>query len=374
MSKTLLFTIIIAFLLSSAYSSAKNDSLWNKQPELTLSGFLDAYYVYDFNKPKGISRQTFLYNHNRHNEFNLNLALIKLGLQNDKYRANLALQTGTYANDNYAAEPGLLKSIFEANVGISLNRNNSLWLDAGVLPSYIGFEYAISSDNLTLTRSLLAENSPYFLSGAKLTYTASKKLEIAGLVLNGWQRIQRLQGNSMPSVGTQISYTPTKKTTINWSTFIGTDDPDSIRRTRYFNNFYGVFQISEKFNFIAAFDIGAQQKQKGSSAYHVWMSPIVILQFVLNDQWKASIRGEYYHDMNGVIIPTGTFKGFETSGVSLNFDYSPSKNVVCRIEGRWMNSKDFIFNSQSGPENNNYIIAASLAIKFEEMVSRKQIE
>ena len=245
MSKTLLFTITIAFLLSSAYSSAKNDSLWNKKPELTLSGFLDAYYVYDFNKPKGNSRQTFLYNHNRHNEFNLNLALIKLGLQNDKYRANLALQTGTYANDNYAAEPGLLKSIFEANVGISLNRNNSLWLDAGVLPSYIGFEYAISADNLTLTRSLLVENSPYYLSGAKLTYTASEKLEIAGLVLNGWQRIQRLQGNSMPSLGTQVIFTPSKKTTFNWSTFIGTDDPDSITRMRYFNNFYGVFQISE---------------------------------------------------------------------------------------------------------------------------------
>lgn len=356
MSKTLLFTLITAFLFFSANSSAKNDSLWNKKPELTLSGFLDAYYVYDFNKPKGNSRQTFLYNHNRHNEFNLNLGLIKLGLENEKYRANLALQTGTYANDNYAAEPGLLKSVFEANVGISINRSNSLWLDAGVLPSHIGFESAISSNNLTLTRSLLAENSPYFLSGAKLTCTASEKLEIAGLVLNGWQRIQRLQGNSMPSVGTQVSYTPTKKTTINWSTFIGTDAPDSLRRMRYFNNLYGIFQISETFNFIAAFDIGAQQKQKGSSAYDVWMSPIVILQFALNNQWKTSIRGEYYQDMNGVIIPTNTQNGFETSGVSLNFDYSPTPNVTCRVEVRWLNSKDFIFEPNNVPANNNYIV------------------
>jgi hypothetical protein len=50
-------------------------------------------------------------------------------------------------------------------------------------------------------------------------------LEIAGLIVNGWQRIQRLQGNSLPSFGTQINYSPTEKITFNWSTFIGTDDP-----------------------------------------------------------------------------------------------------------------------------------------------------
>ena len=66
---------------------------------------------------KGIARQAFLYNHNRHNEFNVNLGLLRLAVAHAKYRANVALQTGTYANDNYAAEPGLLKAIFEAKCG-----------------------------------------------------------------------------------------------------------------------------------------------------------------------------------------------------------------------------------------------------------------
>jgi hypothetical protein len=52
-----------------------------------------------------------------------------------------------------------LKNIYEANVGISLNKKNNLWVDAGVMPSHIGFESAISMDNWYLTRSLLAENS-----------------------------------------------------------------------------------------------------------------------------------------------------------------------------------------------------------------------
>ncbi|MEX1188433.1 MAG: porin [Bacteroidia bacterium] len=369
MSKFLYGTFIIVLFLFTTNLKAKNDSLWNKKPSLVLSGFLDIYYVYDFNKPKGNSRQTFLYNHNRHNEFNLNLGLIKLGLENSKYRANLALQTGTYTNDNYAEEPAALKSIFEANVGISLNKKNNFWLDAGILPSYIGFESAISADNLTLTRSLLAENSPYFLSGAKLSYSPSAKWNIATLVVNGWQRIKRLKGNTAPSFGTQFNFSPTNKTSLNWNTFIGTDDPDASRRVRYFNNFFGVVKVSKKINLIAAFDIGAQQKAKNSDAYTMWMSPIFIMQYAFTDVWKISIRAEYYQDEKGVIISPATPNGFQTVGASVNVDYSPNKNIVCRLEGRYLNSKDHIFEHYPKPSNSNFIIAASIAIKFEDIIS-----
>lgn len=184
------------FIFISCFSScvlfAQKDSIWQQKPTVNISGFLDVFYVYDFNQPLGTERQPFLFNHNRHNEFNLNLGFVKLGVEHSKYRANLALHTGTYSIDNYSAEPDLLKNIFEANVGLSLNKKNNLWIDAGVFASHIGFESAISSDNWTMTRSLLAENSPYFLSGAKLTHNPNNKWEIAGLIINGWQRIQRL--------------------------------------------------------------------------------------------------------------------------------------------------------------------------------------
>jgi hypothetical protein len=185
---------LISALLLSACQLRAQDSIWKQKPELRLAGFLEVFYAYDFNKPQGNSRQPFLYNHNRHNEFNLNLGYVKLGLEHTKYRANLALHAGTFVNDNYAAEPGVLKHVFEANVGLSLNKANNLWLDAGIFASHIGFESAVSIDNWTLTRSLLAENSPYFLSGAKLTFTPNSKWTVAALVCNGWQRIQRVQG------------------------------------------------------------------------------------------------------------------------------------------------------------------------------------
>jgi hypothetical protein len=361
---------LVIFCLLSSFLYAQNDSIWQQKPQLTISGFLDVFYVYDFNQPQGIERQPFLFNHNRHNEFNLNLGFVKFGLEHAKYRADFALQTGTYSNDNYASEPDVLKNIFEANVGLSLNKKNNLWIDVGTFASHIGFESAISSDNWTLTRSLLAENSPYFLSGAKLTYNPNDKWEIATLIVNGWQRIQRLQGNSLPSFGTQINYSPNEKISFNWSTFIGTDDPDSIRRMRYFNNFYGQFQFVKKFGLIAGFDIGTQQKSKGSSVYEIWFSPVLIGQFSINKNWKTAIRVEHYQDQTGIIIPTGTPNGFNTTGLSLNVDYEPIQNVVCRIEGRWLNSKDQIFESKNTFIDNNLIVATSISIRFSERLKK----
>lgn len=360
-----LLTWLVSFCLLTPVL-AQNESSWQEEPEINISGFLDIFYVYDFNEPQGTQRQPFLFNHNRHNEFNVNLAMMKLGLNNAKYRANLALHAGTYPNDNYAAEPGLLKTIYEANVGISLNKKNSLWLDAGVFSSHIGFESAISMDNMTLTRSLSAESSPYFLSGAKLTYSINDKWEFAAILTNGWQRIQRVEGNSLLSLGTQVNYHSTDKVTLNWSSFIGTDDPDSTRRMRYFNHFYGQFQLSNKFSLIAGFDIGIQQTSKGASTYDNWYVPIIIGQYSINDAWKFAVRVEYFHDETGVIIPTGTVNGFQTTGFSLNIDYSPVQNLMWRIEGRGFTSQDAVFENQSGMTNNNFFIGTSIAIKFKE--------
>ncbi|MCU0321492.1 MAG: porin [Chitinophagaceae bacterium] len=356
--------LFIIQMFLSVNSFAQKDSVVATKPVVELSGFVDIFYSYDFNKPKTNYRQNFLYNHNRHNEFNLNLGYLKLAVNHAKYRANFALHGGTYSNDNYASEPQTFQNIFEANAGISLNTKNSLWLDAGIFASHIGFETAVSIDNWTLTRSLLAENSPYYLSGAKLTFTPNKQWEIAALICNGWQRIQRVQENSLPSFGTQIKFSPTEKAMFNWSTFIGTDDPDSTRRMRFFNNFFGQFQINKKVSLIAGFDIGIQQQTKNSSQHEAWFSPVMIAKYAIAKKWATAFRAEYYQDKTGVLIATKTPNGFNTTGFSLNFDYLPTSTIACRIESRWLNSKDKIFERGNVLTNNNFLITSSLVVKI----------
>ncbi|KAA3440048.1 porin [Rufibacter hautae] len=350
-------------LLLGREAAAQTDSTWLQSPEVAVSGFVDVFYTYDFNKPQESYRQPFLYNHNRHHEVNLNLGLVKVAVTHTKYRANLALQTGTYANDNYAAEPGVLKNIFEANAGLSLNPKNTLWLDAGVFSSHLGFESAISLDNWTLTRSLVAENSPYFLTGAKLTYSPTSQLDLVAVVCNGWQRIERLEGNSLLSFGTQVNYRPNESTTLNWSTFVGTDTPDSTRRMRYFNNVYGKFQLTSRFGLLTGFDLGLQQQAKNSARHDVWIGPVLIGRYTLNQKWAAALRAEYYQDKTGIIIPSQMPDGFKTSGLSLNLDYTPVPNVAARLEGRWFHSPDLLFRREDGFTDQNVFVTASLALR-----------
>ncbi len=355
---------IFCLLLIGLSLTGQDDSSWQAKPIIHIQGQVETFYVYDFNQPATNYRQAFLYNHNRHNELNVNLAYLKFGVEQAKYRANLALQAGSYANDNYAAEPGLLKAVLEANVGIALNRRNTLWLDMGIMPSHIGFESAISFDNKTMGRSLLAENSPYFQSGIKLSYEGIQNLKLSVLLLNGWQRIQRLQGNSLPSFGTQITYTPSDKFSLNWSSFVGSDTPDSTRQIRVFNNFYSQIQVAEQVSMVLGFDVGLQQKAKQSATYYLWYSPVLIGQVALSRKCNMAARVEYYSDPNAVIIPTVNADGFKVLGSSLNLDYAPVSNILFRLEGRWFNSQDALFKVDSGYRKNNFLIGASCSARF----------
>jgi hypothetical protein len=334
-------------------------------PALKISGYAEAYYAYDFGQPESNTRPGFIYSHNRHNEVALNLGFIKASYDNGTVRGNLALMAGSYANANLAAEESTLKNIYEANVGVKLSKNANLWIDAGIFASHIGFESAIGKDCWTLTRSILADNSPYYESGAKLSYTSpSGKWFISGLVLNGWQRIQRVEGNKTLAFGHQLTYKPNGKVTLNSSSFVGNDKPNADKRMRYFHNLYGVFQLTEKFGLTVGFDIGAEQKSKDSESYSNWYSPVLIARYAFSDRFAIAARGEYYADKDGVIIETGSENGFQTFGYSLNFDYNIYSNVVWRVEARTFKSKDAIFLTNNDPSQNNTFIATALAISF----------
>jgi hypothetical protein len=362
LSKKMTKLLIISALLLNSAAYSQTDS---SKSSLQFSGYLEAYYLYDFGKPSNHNRPGFVYSHNRHNELNINLGLIKAGYQTEKVRANLALATGTYMNANYSAEPGVLKNIYEANAGVKISKKKNVWVDAGIFSSHIGFESAIGKDCWTLTRSLLADNSPYFETGAKISYaTDDGKWLLSGLVLNGWQRIQRIDGNNTPAFGHQVTWTPNQKLTLNSSSFIGNDKPDSVRKMRYFHDFYARYQATQKLGFIFGFDAGAEQKAKGSKRYNTWYSPVLIVRYAATSKSFLTARVEYYSDRDGVIISTGTANGFQTFGYSFNYDYQIRENVMWRVEARGLSVKDKIFMQGSNASNANQALVTSLAISF----------
>lgn len=246
----LVYTLLLCLLVFAADGQEQTAS------PFSWAVYAELYYGYDFTKPVDNNRPSFVYNHNRHNEVNLNLGFVRGTYATNRVRANLAFAAGTYVNANYVSESGVLKNVFEANAGLRLSKKINLWFDVGIFGSHLGFESAIGKDCANLTRSMGAENSPYYETGARINYqTRDNKWLFSILALNGWQRITRLPGNSLLSVGTQLQFKPNEQWLFNFSTFTGTDTPDSARLIRTFHDMYGKVKL-DKLGISAGFDIG----------------------------------------------------------------------------------------------------------------------
>jgi hypothetical protein len=348
--------LLIVIFLQSICIYAQDDSLKN----LTFGAYAEVYYSYDFAKPANNEKPEFVYNHKRHNEINANLVLLRAKYSAPNLRANLGLMTGNYSRYNLSAEPAWARSMYEANLGIKLSKEQNLWLDAGVLPSHIGFESAISADCWTLTRSINAENSPYYETGIKLGYsTKNGNLSMALLVLNGWQRIKRLNLIQKPSFGIQVNYKASEKLLLNYSNFTGTDIQSNLDALRTFHNLYMQFAMNKKLGMIAGFDIGSDKYN--SFDYGIWYSPVLIMRYSVSKQIKLAMRGEYYNDKNRIIVPTNNLSGLRVSGISSNFDYQINKKLQFRIEGKAYIAaeREFINNS-----NENYSITSNITLSL----------
>lgn len=354
---TIFFTVF--FLILSLKMDAQ-DTINLSKVKIDFSGYLETYYGYDFNHPKSGTNQNFLFNHNHHNEFNVNIGLIRGTISYENFYAKIALQAGKYVQDNYANED--LKLFNEAYIGIFLDKAQKMSFEAGIFASHIGFETATSHSNLNVTRSLLAENSPYFLSGVKFNYKPNERWTFTGLLNNGWQRISKPNLEALPAFGSQIVYKSSVKSTLNWSTFIGDEPIADNLRTRYFSNLYWDYQWNVKWRTITGFDIGYQKKMEGKG-YSKWYSPVLITQFTISSKWQTSFRTEYYQDVDNVIIASNNGE-FKTFGNSVNLDFIPNAKVKIRTEARWLHSDEPAFLRNENLVKDDFIMTTSLSFEW----------
>ncbi len=331
---------------------------------LIITAYAEIYYLYDFSKPANHLRPSFVYSHNRANEVNLNLGLVQASFNNEKVRGSLALMAGTYTQANMVNEPDMLKPIYEASAGVKVSRAKNLWVDAGIFSSHLGCDGAKGLDYANLTRSMMADGSPYFETGVKLTYnTDNSKWLLSVLFLNGWQRIQKVNGSSLPAFGHQVTYQPSSRWLINSSSFVGTDDPDSTRRMRYFHDLYVIWKPTAKWEITVGFDCGFQQKEKGSTEYNNWYTPVLIARYIPNKKWAIAMRAEYFDD-KGEVIASSPADGFRNGGYSMNVDRWFTKNVCWRMEAKLYNSPDELFVQDGQPARNNFTLGMALAFRF----------
>ncbi|MBL7766252.1 MAG: porin [Chitinophagaceae bacterium] len=350
---------ILLWIMYASFACAQSDSA----KVFRVQAYGELYYSYDGREPENHEKPSFIYNHKRHNELNLNLAYLKGSYDDGSIRANIAFMAGTYARYNLASEPGWAQFVFEANAGFKLSKKKSLWFDAGIMPSHIGFESAVGSDCWTLTRSLVAENSPYYETGARLSYTTTNnKLYTAIMVLNGWQHIQRPDYIQRPSLGLQLTHKPTNDLTLNYSNFVGSDQADSAKAIRHYHNLYLQYQMFTSLGLTAGLDYGVDKYTPVK--YGHWLAPVVMLRYSFCKRWFMTARGEYFHDPQQVIVKTGSPNGLQVWGYSLNLDYQIRPHLMIRAEGKRFNAQRPVFSDAGVFVTNNSNLTLAMCVRL----------
>ena len=306
-----------------------------------LTGFADIY-VSAMPRAKGShTAMPYVYSYNRVNELALNMVLLHGAWQADKRTTlNIGLMSGTYASANLANEPALFRFLYEANIVYALSIPKRLSLQAGVFPSHIGMESAIGIQNQTLTRSLQADNSPYYESGLKLTHALrSNKGELAVLLLNGWQQMARLDGQIRPAIGHQLLFRPNDHWTINSSSFLGHVDRDTLGRARYFHNAWLQYHANTHWSFSGGFDLGNQRLGAPQFGGRWWSTLQVTAQYKMNNRLRCCARWERANDVHQTLFTFANQEARRVHGYSLNVDYSISDFLQWRTEIRCLNEE-----------------------------------
>ena len=308
----------------------------------TFGAYVDGYYAWDFNRPPTFDR-AYTTQPARHAEFNVNLAFIEAKIAAPRVRGRLAIQFGTSVQANYAGEPhighisgpGVSQYIQEAVVGYQISP--TLWIDGGVFFAHTGLEGWITRDNLTYTRSLIAEFSPYYEAGAKLTWTASPEVTAQLDILNGWQNISNY--NTPPAVGIRVDYVASPHLTLSYDNFFGDVAADSLpAQYRLYHDFIAQFTLSSRWQFAGTFSLGTQSRSAPGGKTATWYGACVHAKYRICPNVGVVARLERYADPDQVIVLTGLPDAFRTTGGSLGLDVTADPRVMWRTELRGFRS------------------------------------
>jgi hypothetical protein len=344
---------------------------------VTFGGFVDGYYAWDFGRPTTFDRSfaggtLFTTQPTRHNEFNVSLAFVEAQIEGARVRGRLALQAGTSVQSNYSSEPthgsvsgpSLTRHLQEAYAGVKLGDN--VWADGGIFYSHMGMEGWVSRDNPTYTRSLVAEYSPYYQAGAKVTWAVSPKLTAQLDVVNGWQNIS--ENNSGKGAGIRLDLTPSSTSTLSYYNFFS---DEAGNRLRTFNG-VGAKVVSGKLTLLGQFDLGTQAKSSSSGGSASWYGLTAIARAQVTPTVALSGRVERYDDADQVIVATGaqtdgTPNGaLRTNGGSIGVNVSPHPKLLWRTELRGFRNKTPIFpdGKSVSARKGSALVVSSLALSF----------
>ncbi len=330
-----------------------------------ISGFVDGYYGYNFNKP--FNRRNQLRNFDfKNNEFALNLAELVVeqkASEDSRFGFRLDLDFGPATDWVHSAEPGggdVYKHVQQAYGSFLAPVGKGLQIDVGKFVTWNGAEVIETKDNWNYTRGLLfAWAIPYYHAGVRATYTVNDKVTLMGALVNGWNNVE--DNNGGKTVAVSLTVKPTKKLTIIQNYTGGPEQDDSVpvpagikgkNFFRHLSDTVVTYNVNRKVFLMGNYDYAIERERTAGNKVH-WQGLAAYLHFMPSEKWAFTPRFEWFQDHDGFATCTEdllarcslrkTFKEITLTG-----EYKFATNVLGRLEFRndWADTPFFRKNTQ----------------------------
>jgi hypothetical protein len=306
-------------------------------PKIDVTGFVDVYYGYNFNKVDPIARTFDV----QHNTFSLSLAEIafakgvtpesRVGFRADLDFGKTADLVAAYEPESDGKE--IYKHIQQAYV--SLLTGKVQW-DAGKFVTPMGAEVIESQDNWNYTRSILFGYAiPFYHVGLRATVAATDKLTLTGYLVNGWNNSSEINGDKTVHLG--LTWKPTTKVTWIGNYMFGKETPGSDDTRNLFDT--TLIWSPGKLSLMANYDYGSE----GDTS---WWGIAGYAKYQATANWALVGRYEYADDTDGGFMTFGT----KVQSLTVTSDHLVAGGLKLRLEYRTDFGDERIFPKDDGTD------------------------
>jgi len=326
---------VLAWLHPVSASAQQTPTFLSK---VTISGFVDIYYAYNFNTPNtpcAAVNDVAVFNclHEfdvAQNSFSLNLA--SFGLEKTPtldsragFRLDLMFGPGAGLVTGDGADASL-RNVLEGYASYLLAARGHLQIDAGRFIPPAGIEDIVPSRNWNASRSLLfALAIPHEHVGLRVVSAPRESLEFTGFAADGWTDVSTNSGAQQ--VGASLRARPFRALTFQQTYIGGTESTPATMSTGWRDLWDTTAAVRVASDVDVAFnlDLGDDRNTLQS-----WSGAAVYVRRRITDRTAVALRLEQIADHDGFM--TGVSQDLQEATVTA--EVRPAPQAVLRLEYR----------------------------------------
>jgi len=339
-----------------------------EKPDVSISGFFDGYYSFNFNNPpqtSGISsasvaaagippaNNTYRYYDTYHNQLTLSLAELTIKAAYKEVSLVTDFDFGPFAdlNASTSSSSGVLADESSKHIGqavISYRPSGSRFsVHAGKMYSHLGVETVKSKDNFNYSRSILFSFAiPFWHTGIRVGFEAiPETLQASLYIYNGWNTQYDI--NRSKTIGAQLRYTPSERVTVGYNFIGGPERANSESDWKSVHELGATISATNSTSLIGDVVYGFEENASvgGVSKRAKWYGALVGVRQQISEKSYLSPRFEVYRDNDGYTLGGAPQT---INSVTLTFGHKLTSGLETRAEARGDFSNESSFAKDTG--------------------------